>query len=469
MRIASTVERLPASFRDPSGFLFERDGDLLRQVNRGYRETYDHLMSSGLYKSLVREGLLIPHEEVALDLALDARAYRVIRPQRVAFISYPYEWCFSQLKRAALATLQIQKRALDCGMTLKDASSFNIQFEKGRPVLIDTLSFDRLVEGEPWEAYRQFCQHFLAPLALMTFRDVRLGRLATLYLDGVPLDMAVRLLPARAWLRFGLLLHLSLHARSQRRFAGSPVAQARRRRRMSRTALMGLIDSLEGAIRGLHWEPKGTPWAEYGLGEHYVPEAKQLKETWVDRTLARLQPGVVWDLGANVGHYSRLASRHAGLVVSMDADPAAVERNYQRVVTEGTDNILPLQVDLTNPTPDLGWALRERASLLSRGPADVLLVLALIHHLAIGNNLPLPDLAAFFARLAPWLLIEFVRKEDPRVSQLLAARRDIFPDYTPEGFEAAFEKHFLVEETLDLPGTLRRLYLMRRRPGTQSP
>ncbi len=463
MRTSPAPERLPASFRDPSGFLFTRDGLLLRQVNQAYREDYDHLMASGLYATLTERGLLVPHEEVGLEAALDDRAYRVLRPQRVPFVAYPYEWTFGQWCDAARLTLQVQRLALDHGMTLKDASAFNVQFQEGRPTLIDTLSFARYQEGEPWEAYRQFCQHFLAPLALMALRDIRLGRLMAVHLDGVPLDLAMRLLPRRSWLRPGLALHLHLHARSQRRFAGRPVEQARARRRMSRTAMLGLVDSLEGALRGLSWSPQETPWAEYGLGEHYSPQAREAKAGWVERTLARLQPAVVWDLGANVGHYSRLAAAHARLVLALDADPAAAERHYRRLRAEGPANVLPLVVDLTNPTPDLGWGLRERASLLRRGPADAVLALALIHHLAIGNNVPLPDLAAFFARLGAWLLLEFVPKEDPRVRQLLAARRDIFEDYHPQGFRAAFEPYFEFVEESPLPDTPRTLYLLRRR------
>ncbi len=195
-------EPVAASFRDPSGFLFSRNGALYRQINRVYADDYDHLISSGLYDQLVKSGLLIPHREVSEKPVYPELAVKVIQPELVPFISYPYEWSFSQLKDAALATLAIQKRSIKAGMSLKDASAYNIQFINGKPTLIDTLSFEIYKEGKPWDAYRQFCQHFLAPLALMARVDVRLGQLLRVFIDGIPLDLASRLLPASTRAKF---------------------------------------------------------------------------------------------------------------------------------------------------------------------------------------------------------------------------------------------------------------------------
>ena len=248
---------IPGSFRDPSGFMFVHEGILYRQVASSYRDAYEHLMRSGLYKALVEAQQLIPHEDLGRDVAFASDAHTVLKPESIPFISYPYEWCFSQLKDAALLTLQIQRTALDHEMSLKDCSAYNVQFRAGRPILIDTLSFERYREGQPWVAYRQFCQHFLAPLALMRYRDVRLGQLLRVHLDGLPLDMASSLLPFRTWLRFPLLAHLHLHAKAQQRFAGRQVRAGRLQ--VSRSALRGLVDSLEAGIRGLRWQPRGTP------------------------------------------------------------------------------------------------------------------------------------------------------------------------------------------------------------------
>ena len=266
------IERVGSSFRDPSGFLFSDGTVLYRQVNLSYAEDYDHMMASGLYKELVTAKLLVPHAEVP-PVARPTGAYRVLLPERIPFISYPYEWCFSQLQDAALLTLEVQRRAVARGMTLKDASAFNVQFTGGVPVFIDTLSFTRLAPNAPWGAYRQFCQHFLAPLMLAARRDVRLTSLLSRYLDGIPLDLTSRLLPVASWFQFGSLLHLHLHSRSQKRFQNTSLRRTRVKQAMSRTALLGLIDSLETAVRSARWSPEGTEWADYTTENNYSPAA----------------------------------------------------------------------------------------------------------------------------------------------------------------------------------------------------
>jgi hypothetical protein len=456
--------RCAASFRDPSGFIFGRAGTLYRQVNLAYRDHFDRLVESGLYRELTDAGLLIPHDEVDEQPWQPALAYRVLRPEPVEFISYPYEWCFSQLKDAALLTLEIQRRALAAGMALKDASAYNVQFQRGRPILIDTLSFEAYHEGRPWVAYRQFCQHFLAPLALMSRLDVRLGQLLRTYIDGVPLDLAGRLLPWRSFLRPGLLLHLRLHARAQDRCADDASIPASRT--FSRRSMLGLIDHLRSTIGRLAWSPAGTAWAEYTADNTYTPAARERKSQLVAEFLEQCAPRSVWDLGANVGEYSRVAAGKGFPTVAFDFDPACVERNYLEVVRHGERNLLPLFTDLTNPSPSLGWAGQERLSLLERGPAGAVLALALVHHLAIANNVPLRDVAEFLHRAGHWLVIEFVPKEDVQVARLLRSREDIFDAYDKDGFEAAFETCFTIVRCEPIPNSERILYLMKRRePG----
>jgi hypothetical protein len=455
---------LPASFRDPCGFVFRRDGVLHRQVEAAGLEDYEALMSSGLYAELADAGLLIRHEEADPALAWTEAAAKVLRPEPVPFISHPYEWCFGQLRDAALATLTAERAALGRGLTLKDASAYNVQFVRGRAVLIDTLSFARRRQGEPWIAYRQFCQHFLAPLALMAKRDVRLGLMSRTHLDGVPLDMACRLLPWRSRLSLGLLMHLHLHARSQRQYAGEAGrARVAMRRGMSLNARVGLVDSLAKAVRGLKVKTSRSEWGDYYYESNYSAAAMAHKEELVDRHLANCAPGAVWDLGANTGRFARLAAAAHRPTVAWDLDHEAVERAWRDQKSGPGRDLLPLVLDLTNPSPSLGWDHAERASLVDRGPAQVALALALIHHLAIANNVPLPRVAAFCAGVCRELIVEFVPKDDPQVRRLLANRPDIFEAYHLEGFEAAFGAYFEIVSRNDVMGTGRTLYLMRRR------
>ena len=457
-------ETVPGSFRDPSGFVYVRDGILYRQINEVYRDAYDQLLESGLYEVLVGERLLIPHQEASLGLAASEDAHKVLRPQPLMFLSYPYEWCFSQLKDAALATLRVQEIALRHGMVLKDASSYNIQFHEGRPVLIDTLSFEAYRENEPWIAYRQFCQHFLAPLALASRCDHRLTHLLSVFLDGVPLGLAARLLPRRTLLRLPLLLHLHLQARAERGLAEQ--GRARRGGRVSRQGLLGILDSLRSGIDALTWRPKaGMDWADYYQRTNYSQEAWSDKQAVVERFLDLAAPEIVWDLGANTGVFSRLAARRAKMVVALDADAAAVEANYRQCASDGETRVLPLVVDLTNPSPGVGWDNRERPALLDRGRPDILLALALVHHLAIGNNLPLAQIAQSFARLGDTFVVEFVPKTDSQVRRMLETREDIFTDYSQQGFERAFARHFRIRESHRIRGSERQLYLMAKASG----
>lgn len=456
----------PGSFRDPSGFIFYREGTLFRQIQHRYRADYDLLTGSGLYQKLVDAGLLISHTEESPAGGLTSDAYRVIRPERVVFISYPYEWCFSQLKDAALATLLIQKEALEHGMTLKDASAYNIQFHQGKPLLIDTLSFEKYEEGRPWIAYRQFCQHFLAPLVLMSQVDVRLQQLLRIHIDGIPLDLASSLLGRGSWLKPGLLTHIHLHGAAQKKYESETTRPSAAQGQVSRTGLLGLIDSLESTVRGLAWKPDGTTWGDYYSQTNYSDAAMEGKRRLVAEMLKAIvpAPATVWDLGANTGMFSRVAADQGISTVSMDIDPAAVEKNYLACKAERATHLLPLLGDLTNPSPDLGWALRERRSLNARGPADLLMALALVHHLAIGNNVPLPQIAVYLRSLGEWLIIEFVPKSDSQVKRLLATREDVFPNYTGEGFEAAFQREFDIVRATPVPDSERTLYLLRGRP-----
>ena len=455
--------RSTASFRDPNGFIFKRDGILYRQVNQSYESEYALLMESGLYAKLTKAGLLVPHEEVDIPPAESTQAFKVIKPEYVPFISYPYEWSFGLLKEAALRTLAIQKRALKAGMVLKDASAYNIQFTNGKTALIDSLSFDIYKEGEPWVAYRQFCQHFLAPLALMARTDIRLNQLLRVYIDGIPLDLASRLLPFRSRLDFGLLTHIHLHARLQTQSANVVEKTTGNSRKMSKQAMQGLIESLESVVKKLNWNPAGTEWGNYYLITNYSDTAFQHKQNLIDEWISRMEPKQVWDLGANDGTFSRLASDKGIFTISFDIDPAAVEQNYQRIKTEKEQNIVPLILDLTNPSPAIGWHNRERESFIERAPADLVLALALIHHLAISNNVPLPQLADFFADAGNWLVIEFVPKSDSQVQKLLASRKDIFPNYTREAFEEAFAERFTIHEKTAVHESERFLYLMEKR------
>lgn len=453
------VTSVPNSFRDPNGFIFKIEKDIYRRITPAGSESYTQLIDSGLYSKLVKKGLLVAHEEVPDPLSLKDGS-KVIKPSKIHFISHPYEWCFSQLKDAALLTLEIQRAAINHGMSLKDASAYNIQFNGCRPLFIDTLSFERFQPERPWGAYKQFCQFFIAPLALMVCRDVRLSSLLKNYIDGIPLDLASKLLNAGTWLRLGLLLHIHLHARAQKRYANSSKNINKNASNYSGQRHLALLDSLSSTVSSLDWIPGKTEWADYYSNTNYSDSAFIEKQKIVEEFLDMIRPKALWDVGGNVGVFSQTASDRGIETLCFDIDPSAIEFNYRLTKERKDAHLLPLVFDLVNPSPGIGWENLERETLLDRGPCDTVLALALIHHLAISNNLPLIRIASFFAKICTNLIIEFIPKEDSQVVRLLASREDIFPHYTKEAFECEFSKFFEIKDIRAVEGMNRVIYFM---------
>ena len=360
---AIQASRDPGSFRDPGGFVYRRDGIVYRQIDEPAIADWTAFLASGLAERLIAKGRLIAHEAVPLDRAATATARAVIRPEPIEFISYPYEWTFGELQDAALLTLDVQLEALAAGWTLRDATAYNVQFRDAKPILIDSLSFAPLEDGAPWIAYRQFCEHFLAPLALMARTDVRLSRLLRADPDGIPLDLAAELLPWRTRLNLGLLSHVHLHARAQGRYAAADDAGSTARSvRIDRKRLVALVQNLRSTVAGLRWKPAGTEWAEYADHTSYADAATASKGSLVEAFLAQTGARSVWDLGANTGRYSRLAADAGRSVLAFDIDPAAAERNYRQVRSEGRTDILPL---VRSPDP-----ARDRRVTIELEPID---------------------------------------------------------------------------------------------------
>lgn len=449
----------PASFRDPSGVVYSKNGKIFRQIHLRYKENHDMLMKSGLYSILTGENILIPHKEVITKSKSQQNIYKVIEPEVIPFISYPHEWCFGQLKMAALTTLKILTISLKHDMILKDASACNIQFIGTNPVFIDTLSLEKYREGEPWIAYRQFCRHFLAPLSLMAMVDLRLSRMLISHIDGIPLDLAGALLPKRSRINFGLLTHIHMNAKSKKYLAtNSPKLKSYK---LGKEAMRRVIDNLKSTVEKLELGKGKTIWSEYYKETNYSQKAFQHKQKIVENFLKNIRPKTTLDLGANTGIFSRIAAKESTYTLSIDNDPLAVEKNY-RFSRNGHEKILPLVVDITNPSPGIGWRNRERTPFLKRVNADVVLSLALLHHLAIANNLPLPHIATLLKNLGRHQIIEFVPKQDSQTKRLLSQREDIFSDYTQEMFEKTFTKHFNIRGSQLIEDSSRRIYHLER-------
>ncbi len=454
------------SFRDPSGQVFSKDGEIYRFIFvPGVRE-FEAARDAGVYRRLIAEGLIVPYQEVAGTNFAPGGAVYCLQHPRLPFISYPWEWSFSMLKDAALLHLDIMEQLVPQGFWLRDASAFNVQYDGKRLRLIDTLSIGRRIPNSPWVAYRQFCAHFLAPLVMAAYGDVRTLGLWRNHIDGFPLDFAVKMLPA--WRRYlpGLFMHLTLHSRFQnsadlKEDIGRRVAA--RTPKVSDAGMIGIIRSLRHVITRIRWKRSSKMWEAYKDIRTYQAEDVVAKSEYVDKIVQRLRPKIVWDFGANIGEYSMIAASGGAFLVSIEGDPACVEHLYQRVFhAKESEHVLPLTMDLTNPSPGLGWDHCERFSLRERGPADLLLALALIHHLVFSSCVSLARIAKWFASLTRYVLIEFVPPTDPMVQKLLQNRGADHHPYDLNVFLSSFNAYFNIEDQMTLKNG-RTLYLYARK------
>lgn len=451
------MKPLPASYRDTAGFVFQQDGMAYRYVHPDYEVHYARLMNSGLYDELVKRSKLIPHMEVAEKDRFGFTDGRVLLPEQVPFISYPYEWSFDMWKDAALLTLQIAIASLKKEMILKDATPFNIQFHKGKPVFIDTLSFENYEPGKPWVAYHQFSECFLAPLLLMHYCHPDTGKLFTAYPNGIPMDMLVSLLPKRSKWNMNTLLHVHLQAK----FSGKQKQKQGNENNFSKQKLEILLKGLENFVQKLSPKKVKTTWDDYYTGTILGEDYLKAKTVLVESFIKEIEFRNVIDLGANDGHFSLLFNG-GKQVIATDADPNCINELYLKIKKTGRSNILPLVNNLTTPSPAIGWNNTERESMTSRLKADLVLALALVHHLAIANNVPLKLIADWLQPMGEYLIIEFVPKSDEKVKLLLQHRKDIFTDYTLENFKSTFAGKYQVIKEEKAGDTDRVLFLMKR-------
>lgn len=449
------------SFRDPGGSVFIAGNRVYRTVMPSAAADYHEVRRTGILRELMDEGLVIEEREVEKSLLgdLGAGAAYLAEHPRLPFVSYPYEWCFHALKDAALLQLEIHLRCVARGITLSDASAYNVQFRGPRPVFIDTLSFRPYREGEVWSGHRQFCEQYLNPLLLRACVGIPHNAWYRGSLEGIPVQHLARVLPWRAKISWNVIKHIVLQAAFERMSARGSSSAVTRDIRLPLEAFRSILTGLKAWIASL--EPQKherTTWRDYAENNSYSLEETQRKAAFVREYVKAVQPKVLWDLGCNTGEYSKLALQ-AGAEVSIgfDFDIGALERAYLRAKTERL-NLLPLHLDAMNPSPSQGWAQHERKGLCERGPADGLLALALVHHLAIAKNVPLGEVVQWLVQLAPSGVIEFVQKSDPMVAELLRLREDIFPCYTESAFEEALKRRARICKVEQVSSTGRKLY-----------
>jgi len=468
----SPVTAEPASFRDPASTVFYQDGKVLRGLGDQASKDWETLAATKFFPRLLAEGKVtgtaLADPALLEDPALRERFTSVLEHERIPFISYPYEWTFSMLKDAALLHLDVLLAALDEGMTMKDGYAYNVQWRGATPEFIDVGSFERLKGSEPWAGYRQFCATFLYPLMLQSYKDVSFQPWLRGQIDGIePSQMRGLLTSSRDKLRAGVLKHVTLHSAMEARFKESSTQGVRKELEeagFSKDLSVGMAKGLRKLIAGLDWEKTSSTWSDYQETSTYSEGERESKAAFVEAALAGPRLGEVWDLGGNDGTYSYIAARNAGHVVLVDGDEVCVDAAYRHLRDTSNTQILPLVMNLADPSPGLGWRGRERTAFFERSKPDAVLALALVHHLAISSNVPLAEVVDWLHATGARVVAEFVHRDDPMSQRLLANKPDgLFSDYRTEVFERLLADRFEIDRQETLPSGTRTLYAVRPR------
>ena len=460
----SSREIEPGSFRDRNGRVFYRDNAVLRGLSQEALENWELLSSKEFFHRLLADRKVVGTERVGRDSIANLPELQgwaaYLRHETIPFVSYPYEWSFGMLKDAALLHLELLTAALEEAMILKDASGFNVHWRGTKPVFIDIPSFQSLPPGEPWIGYRQFCQMFLYPLFLQSYKNVPFHPWLRGRIDGIDAEDLNRLMSLRDYLRRGVFTHVYLQAKMQVDYSNTrkDVKTELRNAGFSKQLIESNVRNLSNLVQDLRWRQSRSGWSHYHDENSYAAAERNQKQDFVRRVVRIRRWKLVWDLGSNTGVFSRIASENSELVIAMDADHLAIERLYQALKVEGNTNIHPLVNDIADPSPGVGWRLLERKSLIERGKPDLTLCLALIHHLVIGASIPLKEVIDWLGDLGTDLVIEFVTKEDPMVKKLLLNKVDDYSDYELPKFEHWLSNAFTIERRETLTSNSRILY-----------
>ena len=454
-----------ASFRDPAARVLRRNGQVLRYLTSAAQRDWVSLSSTKFFKAFTDSGRLVATEPTTSphDPPLTDPWVTVLRHQTIPVVSYPYEWCFSMLQDAALLQLELLLAALDEGMTLKDSTPFNIQWVGARPVFIDIGSFTVADPAEPWTGYRQFCEMFLYPLFLQAYKDVPFHPWLRGSLEGVSAWHCNSLMSARDRLRPGVFAHVYLLSKLQSRYEGTDrnVRQDLRAAGFGPELIKRNVTRMKSIVERLTWSRAHSTWSDYTDCNTYDQADRERKKRFVQQAAASRHRSVVWDLGCNTGEYSRALGECVDHVVAVDADHLAVEHLYRALRADDNSMILPLVGDVADPSPGLGWRNRERQTMADRSRPDLILALALVHHLAIARNVPLPELVAWLASFQADVVVEFIAPDDAMVQRLRRNRDALDFGYTQDRFEACISAHFVIAKTEPLQSGTRTMYFAR--------
>lgn len=457
------------SFRDRDGRIYRFENRIIRGISENALLDFEKLESTTFYTRFLKKGRLVSSrllspEDVGLPGEVMQQWAGFIEHKRIPVITYPYEWTFGMLRDAALLQLDLVEAAIQEGMNLKDATPYNVQFVGAKPVFIDIASFETPAAGSPWTAYRQFCEMFLFPLMLQAYKGIHFQPLMRANIDGIDVQMAAKLFGFRDRFRGGVFSHVWLQAKLDRRYGntGKNIRADLKSAGFNQAMILANVRKLGKLIKKLRWQGEGSEWGAYGDFHNYSESDHRLKESFIGSSVAASGARIVWDIGCNTGQFSKIAAKHATTVMAMDLDHFAVEQLYRKTSKDGLKNILPLVQNIADPSPNWGWRNRERSDLLSRSSPDLVLCLALIHHVVITANVPMEEFVSWLADLSDQLVIEYVSRSDDKVKALLRNKVDKYSDYSKEGFELNLAKYFRIIKQQEAESGKRHFYWCKR-------
>ncbi len=477
---AASIIADEGSFRDRNNRVYRSDTRVLRGVSSEALRNWQDISQETFFRDLVAAGKVVVTDDVSSSVDAEHATLRtwegVLAHQLIPFISYPYEWSFGMLKDAALLHLDIIEEAISNGWILKDCSAYNVQWANCKPIFIDIPSFERYAEGDPWRGYRQFCMMFLYPLMLKAYKGIDFGLLLRSNLEGIDPVFAAKLLGGPTRLRKGVFSHVHLHAKMQERAAKRELAEARRltesakgelsksfRARHSLAMVLGTIQGLRRTVEKMRSPDEQTTWGNYDTDHSYSDASLEAKKRFVVKHASAAQREMVWDIGCNTGTFSRLCEPYAENVISIDGDAKSIDRLYHHERAREKSKLLPLIVNLSNVSPNQGWRGAERKALEKRGRPQLVLCLALIHHMVIAANIPMDEFVSWLHELGGDLIIEFVSATDDMSRMLLRNRVDQYQNYTVERFEELVAQKFTIVDSEELKGGHRKIYFLRHR------
>ena len=472
--MGATVNMNSGSFRDPDNRVYEIGSDnnkkrILRGLSHNALTTYNALVEQEFFKKLlnssevVKTNLLLEDQNEVKKILADGWA-AVIEHEPIPFITYPYEWTFSMLKDAALLHLKLIEKSLENGWTMKDATPYNIQWIGSKPIFIDIPSFQPWKVGDPWVGYRQFCSMFLTPLLLKAHLGIdHLPQLRS-YLDGIPPTEAIKYFSGIKSLKKGVLSHIVFPAKVEKSIEkkerdDAPAAK-RSSGKQSLAMVLGLVQSLTRLVQKLSIKNEHTDWSQYDKTHSYNEIDFELKKDFISKHASSTHRNYIWDIGCNTGTFSRIFSENCKNVISIDGDHNAVEQLYLVEKQDPTSNILPLVMNIGNISPNQGWAGKERLAFDHRIKPDLVLCLALIHHIRLSANIPNYLFLKWLRSLDAEIIIEFVNRNDEMVEKLLTNKKEQYEDYNLDQFIQDTGEYFTIKDRTSLKEGKRELFYL---------